>query len=185
MSGCIYFFVVSLLKVLHQKMFKLSQELGRMQHEFQEVLAQGSPATEMMKKHMESRTSLFLSYKAAVFEPSLVDHLLQFLAATAHWLIQVRLVYREGADFIIVWLKYSENNNSGYCMLLKIIEKNWQSLYYFALYLLLMPRIYFLVPFYDGLLLCNCINDELKCIWKCGLFVALNIVLTVWKIFLM
>ena len=43
----------------------------------------------MMKKHMESRMTHFLSLKAAAFETQLVEGLLEFLTATSHWLIQV------------------------------------------------------------------------------------------------
>lgn len=79
------------IQVVQQKLHKLSQELGRMQHEFQDASAQGSPATEMMRSHMESRTTTLLSLKAAIFEPNMVESLLQFLAASAEWLVQMAL----------------------------------------------------------------------------------------------
>ncbi|KAK8736683.1 hypothetical protein OTU49_004593 [Cherax quadricarinatus] len=79
------------IQVVQQKLHKLSQELGRMQHEFQDASAQGSPATEMMRSHMESRTTSLLSLKAAIFEPNMVESLLQFLAASAEWLVQMAL----------------------------------------------------------------------------------------------
>lgn len=79
------------VQVVQQKLHKLSQELGRMQHELQEASAQGSPATEMMRSHMETRTTNLLSFKAAIFEPVMVENLLQFLAATAEWLVQIAL----------------------------------------------------------------------------------------------
>ncbi|KAB7507920.1 Ubiquitin conjugation factor E4 A [Armadillidium nasatum] len=46
---------------------------------------------EMMRKYMEKKTSVFLAYRAAGFEPSLVDDVLQFLAATSLWLTQIAL----------------------------------------------------------------------------------------------
>lgn len=79
------------IQVVQQKLHKLSQELGRMQREFQDASAQGSPATEMMRSHMESRTTSLLSFKAAVFEPHMAESLLHFLAASAEWLVQMAL----------------------------------------------------------------------------------------------
>lgn len=66
-----------------------------MQHELQEASAQGSPATEMMRSHMETRTTNLLSFKAAIFEPNMVENLLQFLAASAEWLVQIALTPQE------------------------------------------------------------------------------------------
>ncbi|KAK7018070.1 Ubiquitin conjugation factor E4 A [Halocaridina rubra] len=83
------------VQVVQQKLHKLSQELGRLQHQYQDISAQGSPAADMMHKHMEARMSELLSFKAAVFEPNMSEALLQFLAVTAEWLVQIAVMSPE------------------------------------------------------------------------------------------
>ncbi|XP_042225392.1 ubiquitin conjugation factor E4 A-like isoform X2 [Homarus americanus] len=79
------------IQVVLQKLQKLSQELGRLQRDAEETSAQGSPPTEMMSSLLESLTSKYFSIKTAVFEPHMVESLLQFLAASAEWLVQMAL----------------------------------------------------------------------------------------------
>ena len=45
----------------------------------------------MMRNHMETRTAELLSFKAAIFEPNMAESLLQFLAVSAEWLVQIAL----------------------------------------------------------------------------------------------
>ncbi|XP_068207310.1 ubiquitin conjugation factor E4 A [Palaemon carinicauda] len=80
------------IQVVQQKLYRLSQDLSRLQHQYQEVSAQGSPAAERMHSHMETWTAELLSYKAAIFEPNMAEALLQFLAVSAEWLVQIALI---------------------------------------------------------------------------------------------
>ncbi|XP_076046927.1 ubiquitination factor E4A [Oratosquilla oratoria] len=78
-------------QVVLQKLMKLSQDVGRIQHEFQEAQLQNSPALSFIRMQTESRMTQFLSYKAAAFQPSIIDMQVQFLAATSEWLVQIAL----------------------------------------------------------------------------------------------
>ena len=63
-----------------------------MQHELREITSQNNPSMDMMRNHMEKRTTLLLSMKAAVFEPALLEELREFLTSTVFWLVQVNMV---------------------------------------------------------------------------------------------
>lgn len=78
-------------QVVQQKLHKLMPVLDRLQREFQDASAQGSPVVERIRLLVETHTTSFLSLKAAIFEPKMAEDLLEFLGASAEWLVQMAL----------------------------------------------------------------------------------------------
>ncbi|XP_071536976.1 ubiquitin conjugation factor E4 A [Panulirus ornatus] len=78
------------VQVVQQKLHKLYQELGRLQQEFQDTSTQRS-SVERMRSLIESQTTIFLSFRTAILEPNMAESILQFLGASAEWLVQMAL----------------------------------------------------------------------------------------------
>lgn len=89
------------VQVVSQKLYKLEQEVGRMRHQFQEVIASGT-ATPLVRQQMETtenhRMTQLYSLKAAIFEPNTSENLLQFMATSAEWMVQCALNSPSGSN---------------------------------------------------------------------------------------
>ena len=82
------------LRVCHEKFVKLNQELGRQQHAYREVLASGqtsSPAAEGIQKRMDGLMTRYLSMKAALLVPSVIENAMFLCSASGAWLVQLAL----------------------------------------------------------------------------------------------
>lgn len=78
--------------VVHERLVKLSQELGRIQRVYEEARIQGGESSDVVqriKENMDKGMTKFLSIKAALLEPQTLDLMLKFHIATATWLINV------------------------------------------------------------------------------------------------
>ncbi|XP_067133365.1 ubiquitin conjugation factor E4 A [Centruroides vittatus] len=78
--------------VVHERLVKLSQELGRIQRVYEEARIQGGESADVVqriKENMDKGMTKFLSVKAALLEPQTLDSMLKFHIATATWLINV------------------------------------------------------------------------------------------------
>ncbi|CAL4064415.1 unnamed protein product [Meganyctiphanes norvegica] len=89
------------VQVVCQKLYKMEQEVGRLRHQYQEIVASGT-ATQLVRQQMEntmeSRTTQLFSLKAAIFEPNTSDNLLQFMATSAEWMVQCALRFHPDAE---------------------------------------------------------------------------------------
>lgn len=82
------------LRVCHEKFVKMNQELGRHQAAYQDVMASGqasSPAAESIQKTMDLLMTRYLSMKAALLVPSVMENTTVFCAATGSWMVQLAL----------------------------------------------------------------------------------------------
>jgi len=74
---------------VQEKFIKLNQELGRMQSAYRDAAAIGGEAAEMIQGRMESAMQRYLTYKAALLEPSTIDSQTALMAATGSWLVRL------------------------------------------------------------------------------------------------
>ena len=75
---------------VQEKFIKLNQELGRLQNAYRDAAAAGGgEAAEMIQKNMENAMQRYLTYKAALLEPSTMDNMTKLMAATGSWLVKI------------------------------------------------------------------------------------------------
>jgi len=74
---------------VQEKFLKLNQELGRLQSAYRDASASGGEAAEMIQSRMEEAMQKYLTYKAALLEPSTMDSQTGLMAATASWLVRI------------------------------------------------------------------------------------------------
>ena len=81
------------LRVCHEKFVKMNQELGRQQQAYREVMAtgQGSAAAESIQRRMDGLMTKYLSMKAALLVPSVMENSMLFCASTGSWMVQLAL----------------------------------------------------------------------------------------------
>ncbi len=81
-------------RVVHEKFVKLNQNLGRQQQGYREIVARegpNSPFAETVHRKMEEQMTIYLSHKAALLVPSVIDAALFLSAATGSWMVQAAL----------------------------------------------------------------------------------------------
>ena len=61
----------------------------RMQSAYRDAAAIGGEAAEMIQGRMESAMQRYLTYKAALLEPSTIDSQTALMAATGSWLVRL------------------------------------------------------------------------------------------------
>ena len=74
---------------VQEKFMKLNQELGRLQNAYRDASAVGGEAAEMIQARMEDDMQRYLTYKAALIEPSTMDGQTGLMAATGSWLVKL------------------------------------------------------------------------------------------------
>jgi len=75
---------------VQEKFIKLNQELGRLQSAYRDAAAAGGgEAAEMIQTNMEKAMQRYLTYKAALLEPSTMDNMTKLMAATGSWLVKM------------------------------------------------------------------------------------------------
>ena len=74
---------------VQEKFIKLNQELGRLQSAYRDASAAGGEAAEMIQGRMEEAMQKYLTYKAALLEPTTMDGQTALVAATASWLVRI------------------------------------------------------------------------------------------------
>lgn len=82
-------------KPLHEKFMKLNQSLGRIQRLYNEARGQGGndsmEPVRQLKSKMEEGMTIYLSIRAALTEPKLLEMTLNFHIATSTWLSLVAM----------------------------------------------------------------------------------------------
>ena len=76
-------------RTVQEKFIKLNQELGRLQSAYRDASASGGEAAEMIQSRMEEAMQKYLTYKAALLEPTTLDSQTGLVAATASWLVKI------------------------------------------------------------------------------------------------
>ncbi|XP_012529354.2 ubiquitin conjugation factor E4 A [Monomorium pharaonis] len=82
-------------RVILDKFSKTNQDLARIQRSYNAIRTETGPTQqnleEFLTKQMESEMKKYLSLKASLLVPEMLEHLTKFHAMTASWLIQVNL----------------------------------------------------------------------------------------------
>ncbi|XP_039314359.1 ubiquitin conjugation factor E4 A isoform X1 [Solenopsis invicta] len=84
-------------RVILDKFSKSNQTLALLQRHYNEARATTEPGVtqhnleEMLLKRMETEMKKYLSFKASLLTPEMLEHLTKFHAMTAFWLVQVNL----------------------------------------------------------------------------------------------
>lgn len=81
-------------RVVFERLMRLNQDLARMQRAFNDAQAQAGAHSELVQaigERMEMEMSRYLSFRAALLEPSTLNIMSQLNVATAVWLVQVTL----------------------------------------------------------------------------------------------
>ena len=77
-------------RTVQEKFVKLNQELGRLQNAYRDAMAGGGGAAgEQIQSRMEVAMQRYLTYKAALLEPSTLDLQTALVAATSDWLVSL------------------------------------------------------------------------------------------------
>lgn len=78
-------------KVIGDKLVRLNQEMGRIERTYNETMAQNpnSPLVEQIKNRMASEMGRYLSMKAALSEPVMIEMMFHLISGTAYWFTQV------------------------------------------------------------------------------------------------
>jgi ubiquitin conjugation factor E4 A len=77
-------------RTLHERLVKLNQDLHRVQQVYQELMEQGtalSDTAQRLKQDMDRVMTVYLSLKAALSQPALLDSCFAFHVATATYLV--------------------------------------------------------------------------------------------------
>ncbi|XP_050447919.1 ubiquitin conjugation factor E4 A [Cataglyphis hispanica] len=79
-------------RVILDKFLKTNQDLARIQRAYNDARIGGSSEVlELITQRMETEMTKYLSLKASLLMPEMLEHLARFHAMTAFWLIQVNL----------------------------------------------------------------------------------------------
>ena len=78
-------------KVVHSQMVQMSQDLNRMQRAYQDAQSQQREVAEEIQRTMDRLMTTYLSCKAALLVPEVIQLRLQFTIATSRWLCSVAL----------------------------------------------------------------------------------------------
>jgi len=77
-------------RTVQEKFVKLNQELGRLQNAYRDTMAGGGGAAgEQIQTRMETAMQRYLTYKAALLEPTTLDLQTALVAATSDWLVSL------------------------------------------------------------------------------------------------
>ncbi|GLH02118.1 Ubiquitin conjugation factor E4 A [Gryllus bimaculatus] len=81
-------------RVIFERLMRLNQDLARMQRAFNDAQSQAGAQSELVQaigERMEMEMSRYLSFRAALLEPTSLQMMSQLHVATAVWLVQVTL----------------------------------------------------------------------------------------------
>ncbi|XP_011494935.1 PREDICTED: ubiquitin conjugation factor E4 A [Ceratosolen solmsi marchali] len=95
MTECFYLTHLSLdlgYRIILEKLFKVSQDLARIQRLYNDVRhGSTSEVSELITERMENHMAKYLTMKASLLTPDILNLLAKFHSATAFWLIQVNI----------------------------------------------------------------------------------------------
>ncbi|XP_012224717.1 ubiquitin conjugation factor E4 A isoform X2 [Linepithema humile] len=79
-------------RVILEKFLRINQDLARIQRAYNDARTGGSSEVlELITQRMETEMTKYLTLKASLLVPEMLEHLAKFHAMTAFWLVQVNL----------------------------------------------------------------------------------------------
>lgn len=79
------------VKVVHNQMVQLTQELNRIERAYQDAHNQRAEVSQLIQQRMDQMMSTYLSYKATLLVPEWIKLNVQFMLASSRWLCSVAL----------------------------------------------------------------------------------------------